>query len=408
MNRLVSAVTVVAVLVGGGLWWSASDGGYDVTVVFPSAPLLVSGSPVQVAGTQVGTVEGLSVEGGKAMVRIGLDEAFAPVHAGTTARIEYKALLGERIVALEPGDRHNPPIPSGGVVVGGRERVELDHVLDALDPPTRERLVSLVAQLDETVTTRPDAVRDTLATGGPAVEALGEVLAAVGDDGPALRDLVLRVRDLAADLNGRRGEVRTVVDGLDGALSGLAGRHEALAAALQELPATLEQADETLARVPAAADAATGLLEDLRPATTRLPALAADLRPLVADARATMADLRPAMGALQSLLGHTPRTLDLTASFVPRTEELLGNILPVLAFARPYTPEVAGAVSNLASAAAGYDANGHYVRVYTGAGGASFNSLPATPPPGLRMRPDRPPGALEDQPWTDAHGSEIG
>ena len=68
------------------------------------------------------------------------------------------------------------------------------------------------------------------------------------------------------------------------------------------------------------------------------------------------------------MLDETPSLLDEAHAVVPPVTGVLSSLLPVLDYLRPYTPELAGLLSNLASASANYDANGHFLRVYVSSG----------------------------------------
>jgi phospholipid/cholesterol/gamma-HCH transport system substrate-binding protein len=203
------------------------------------------------------------------------------------------------------------------------------------------------------------------------------------------------VRDLAERLVARRDSVRGIIDGFDRNLARTATRSEELAAGLEELPATLRSADSVLGRVPSAAAAALPLLRDLLPAVEALPAAASDLRPFLAELRPALGELRPALVSLAAVLDETPALLD------------TAHTLPVLEYLRPYTPEVAGLLSNLASASANYDANGHFLRIYVSSGSLLLGSVTGQLNPGITANPDRVPGELEGQPLTDAAGSSV-
>jgi phospholipid/cholesterol/gamma-HCH transport system substrate-binding protein len=407
-RRLVTigAAVVVAVLVLAGVLRLAgfADGDkYHATFVFPHATNLFGGSRVQIDGFNVGLVDGLDVRDGKALIKVTLDSKHAPLREGTTARIDYQSLPGERIVQIDPGPKTNAALPDGAMITATTPRVELDQVLTALDPDTRAAVRRLVPGLDEALAGHEEDLGRTLEAAGPALHAATDVLEAIGSDGPALQTLLTSVRDLAERLVARRDSVRGIIDGFDRNLEHTAKKSEDLAAGLDELPATLKQADSVLGRVPAATAAALPLLRDLRPAIEALPAAAADLRPFLAELRPALAELRPALVSLAAVLGETPGLLDKAHAVVPPVTGVLSSLLPVLDYLRPYTPEVAGLVSNLASASANFDANGHFLRVYVSGGLLSAGVLNPT----ITKNPDRAPGELEGQPLTDAAGSAV-
>lgn len=382
-------------------------GGYEAKIVMPTAINLVDGSRVQVGGTDVGTVSGLSARDGRAVIEIELDEQIAPLHAGTTAVIAWKSALGERIVELDPGPTENPVVPSGGLIEGTVSRVELDRVLAALDKPTRKRLRSLLQWSDQTLSGEEKSLNATLREVGPTVKVLGEVLRGIGSDGPAIRALVTRLNKLTGILATRQGDVRGVVENLSGAVNASAQYNRQLRQALAELPSTLKTAEATLDSVPSAVEAAAPLLEDLAPATKSLRSVVGDLRPVLRDLRPTIDDLRTTLGATDELLRHTPGLLDTLHEVTPGVTGVLTDYQTALDFLRPYTPEIMGFFANWASAAANYDTIGHYARVWIQSGPTSANINPGIMPPGVEKDVERVPGELEGQPWTDAYGSGM-
>ncbi|MBW0089267.1 MCE family protein [Pseudonocardia sp. KRD-184] len=384
------------------------NGPYRVTVVLDNAANLIQGSLVKVNGFDAGRIEELDVVDGRARLSLVLDREYAPLHDGATVNVVWKALLGERLVNLTDGPAGNAEIPSGGMLTGEQPApVELDTVLAALDPPTRERLNSLTRNLDDTLTDSEADLNATLRTAGPAIGALGDVLRGLGTDGEAVRQLVTRLNETMAILARRDGDVSRVVDQLGGAVDQIVAQREALGGTLQELPPTLRQARTTLDSVPGTVEEVTPLLEALEPATARLPGVAADLRPLLSDLRPAIADLRPTLDSASELLQFTPGLLDSGTATVPDIEQTVAGITPALAFLRPYTPELAGFLTNWNSANANFDRNGHYARIYVTAGAENVNVNPGVLPPGTTKNLAPLPGELVGQPWTDAFGEGM-
>ena len=138
-----------------------------------------------------------------------------------------------------------------------------------------------------------------------------------------------------------------------------------------------------------------------------LPAAAADLRPFLTELRPALAELRPTLASLAVVLDETPTLLDQAHAVVPPVTGVVSSLLPVLDYLRPYTPELAGLISNLASASANYDANGHFLRIYVSSGSLLLGSVTGQLNPAITKNPDRPPGELEGQPLTDAAGSTV-
>jgi phospholipid/cholesterol/gamma-HCH transport system substrate-binding protein len=383
---------------------SAGGGGARATFVFPDAANLINGSRVQIGGFAAGRVTGIEPKDGKAFVHVRLDSGHSPLREGTTARISYQSLLGERVVDVLPAPGGNAALPDGAVLTATTTRVELDQLFNALDPPTRAAVSKAFPGLDAALAGHEADAQATVDTAGPALDALAEIVQAVGSDGPALHRLLTSLQDLSARLAARKDAVRQTIDGFDRNLEAVSGQAGALGQAIDKLPGTLAQAQSALGKVPGAAAAAVPLLRDLLPAAQALPAASADLRPFLADLGPTLVDLKPTLAALSGLLVETPGTLDRAHSVLPPATGLVASLLPAIDFLRPYTPELAGAIANFASASANYDRNGHYLRIFASSGSAFLDESPFLLNPALSQKPDRKPGELVGQPMTDARG----
>lgn len=406
-RTLFAAIGAGALLVATVGVVAGSGDGYTVDVVLPAATNLVKGSEVEIDGATAGRVKELQTRDGKAVVTVALEDDYAPLHDGTTARVSYKALLGERILELFPGKDSATALSDGALVEGSVDRVELDQVLAALDKPTRVRLQSLLDRLSTTLDGKEGEVQSTIQTLGPAVEALGQVLEAVGSDGPTIRKLVTRLSTLMTTLDEHDGELESTITDLTTATGTIAANRRQLATALADLPETLQTAEATLRDVPDTVEAASPLLEALAPGMEQLPGVAEQLEPVLRDLRPTIAQLRPTLGSAQALLDHTPALLDGAGSVLPQADQVLGDLGPALTYLRPYSPELVGWLANWGSAAANYDANGHYLRAFIEEGSTSLVNNPGLLPPGVTRKLNRLPGESEGQPWTDAHGSEM-
>jgi phospholipid/cholesterol/gamma-HCH transport system substrate-binding protein len=403
---------VLAVVALAGTWigFKVLGGGasYHVKVVLGSATNLVVGGTVDVNGFKAGKISRLSVRDGKALVELSLNSSYAPLHDGSKVVVDWKALLGERVVYITDGSRSNAKIPSGGMIAGSQaEPVELDRVLTALDAKTRGHLVSLVKSLNSTIggKTNEQNLSATLQSAGPALQALGGVLRALGTDGPAIKNLVSQLNSMVTTVSSRDANIQVMIDDLAHLTTLTAAQRQSLTDALKRLPATLQVANKALGDVPGAVANSVPLLKDLRPATAQLPGAAHNLKPVLVSLQPVATRLRSSLSAVAQLLQYTPGLLSAANTTLPGIESTLTYLQPVLSFLRPYTPEAAGFFATWGSAFANYDANGHYARAFAQASGTSLNVNPGVQPPGTTNAPYPLPGATGGQPWTDAAGS---
>jgi phospholipid/cholesterol/gamma-HCH transport system substrate-binding protein len=408
MIRLLAAVAVLASLVVGSVYAFSAGQIRRHSVVVPAATNLVEGTPIRVNGFPAGIVEDIAAVGNQARIAFTVDPDFAPLHEGATVRIGWKALLGERFVEVIDGPADAPELPDRAMLEGKMPApVEIDDVLSMLDQPTRQQLASLVRGLDSTVTASAPDIQETLRTAGPAVGALGDVLRGVGTDGPAIRQLVVRVDDLVTALAGRDAELRAVIAQLADSSSAMATRGDQLREVLNRASGTVALATDVLDEVPPTVDEAAPLLDELAEATDKLRPVAADLRPLLADLRPAVNDLRPTLDGLSRLLGDAPAMLDSLRTTIPKTNQALVGLTPTLDFLRPYSPEMVGWMANWASAMANYDVNGHYTRGMVQGGVEAWNANPGFTGPGVEKDPRPLPGAAAGEPWADAFGEEM-
>ena len=395
------------VLAFGGYAWATSDSSYTVSAVFPNASNLFVGSKVIADGYAAGSVKDITVRDGKAVVTLSVDHEFGPLHDGAKAEVIWKAVLGERLVQITDGPTNGAPLGDGAMLPGvQQEPIELDTVLSALDPATRTNVASLVNRLQATIAGRESATNNTLASAGPALQQLGNVLNDVNTDGAAINEIVNQVNATLQIIQSRGQAVSTIVTALANASQTVAAQQQAMGQTLSALPPVLQQATATLSRVPATVSNAMPLLQDLAPVTGQLRTTSMNLRPILTDLRPTVAQLRTTLGSLSNLLGVTPGLLNTANATVPGLNQAFTSLTPVLDFLRPYTPEIAGWATSWGSAGGNYDNNGHYVRFHILAGAESV--VPSsTAGPGVVQNFTPAPGSPVGQPWTDAAGSGM-
>jgi phospholipid/cholesterol/gamma-HCH transport system substrate-binding protein len=400
-------VLVAGLLVATGLVAFGTGDDYELQVLVPSAEGALEGAPAFIDGFPAGTVTDVGVQGDSAKLTVEIDEEHAPLHAGTVARIGWNSLLGRRLVEVMPGPEANPELPDGQLVESDYERVELDDVMAALDAPTRRHVQQLVSQLDATLQGRERDLNRTLDTAGPFVGELGAVLEQIGGDGPAIRSLVSRLRQITATLAARDRETAQTVTNLSALVQETVTQQRNVAAALAELPATASAGTRFFRTVPPAVDRTVALLHDVRPATQRLPSVARKLNPVLSDLRPTVDRLRPTLAAARSLLRQTPGLLDTGAQTLPEAESAVRAFQPAVTFLRPYTPEVIGFLNNWASLFSAKNSEGHFGRALVPASGSSLSNNPGVLPPGMTQWGAPAPGQLVGQPWTDANGDQV-
>ena len=285
---------------------------YEVKAAFATSNNLRPGSPVRIAGVEVGkvtTVERAGREG--AVVTMRIDDEGRPVHSDATAKIRPRIFLeGNFFVDLTAGSPSAPELEDGATlpVQQTATPVQLDEVLTALQSDAREDLKVLLREygkglqgagargFNRSLPYWEPAYRDSAIvaeamlgeTGHDLsgfVKNAGATAAALDRNGERLKSLITDFHTTAAAFAREEGNLRAAVgelpDTLDASMPALAALNEAfppLRALATELRPGVQTSEETL-------DVSLPFVRELRGLVSEaeLRGLAADLRPTVPD-----------------------------------------------------------------------------------------------------------------------------
>jgi phospholipid/cholesterol/gamma-HCH transport system substrate-binding protein len=140
----VAAMTIFLVMGGKGFWWQR----YSLKALFPNVQGLKPGSPVRVAGKEIGSVMGVDFAGDQVVVSFDVNrEAQSKITDQSRATIGSVSLLGEGAVDITIGPR-GTPIPQGGYVPTGKPAAALSDVTTQASEGI-EQLTGLIKDLRE-------------------------------------------------------------------------------------------------------------------------------------------------------------------------------------------------------------------------------------------------------------------
>jgi phospholipid/cholesterol/gamma-HCH transport system substrate-binding protein len=121
---LVAAATIFLVMGGKGFWWQR----YSLKALFPNVQGLNNGSPVRVAGKEVGSVIGVDFAGEQVEVVFEVNRSVSNrITDQSRATIGSVSLLGEGAIDITMGTR-GTPIPAWGYVPTGKTPAALSDV----------------------------------------------------------------------------------------------------------------------------------------------------------------------------------------------------------------------------------------------------------------------------------------
>ena len=396
-----AAVVVLYLAFGGPLPFSHQ---YTVDAIVQSANELHGGSPVRIAGVNVGKVTKVKAgPGTTAIVEMAIDDGGRPIHRDATLKIRPRLFLeGNFYVDLKPGSPSAPELRDGGTIPLSNTAtpVQLDQVLSALNRDTRDSLRTLVEQAGGSLAQGgAQAIDASFAPAVPAYKGAAILAQSARGTHPGdLRSTIADTERIVRALNDRRDQLASLISSFNVTAGALASRSAQLRASLRGLSATL---DET---VPALTDVGASLPE--------LQRFASQVRPLLRRAPHTLDLAAPLLVQLNALLAPRelpelvttarPAVSTLRALEAPLTE-LLGKVTPVSTCVRdhatpvlesklddgthstglPVYKELFDGFVGLASASQNFDGNGPSVRYNGGYGEQLFST--GTLPSGDRL-----------------------
>jgi phospholipid/cholesterol/gamma-HCH transport system substrate-binding protein len=272
---------------------------YQVTVPVENAAGLSPGSDVMIAGARAGSVEGIGLGTGVALVKIDVDAEHAPLRRDATVSVRPKSLLGERYLALDPGQAADT-LPAGAELppTSVTSSTSLEDVVNTFDQPTRDKLQTLVVELGGGLAGRGQELNAGLGAGRQDLDDLRGIASTLASRDAELQRVIADLDGVTRELvrSDRRQELGALIQNLESLLHNLAGQEAQLKQALAETNAAL-------ARTANALNGTAGSLGDIAhqlPVTVHL----ADL--IMADLAPDSDVLLPHMDQLNTAIGEGP------------------------------------------------------------------------------------------------------
>lgn len=300
---------------------------YMVRVQLENANGLREGSRVEIGGLAAGKVAKLDVDArDRVVANLELDSA-ARIGAGASVAIQAKNLLGEKSLQLRVGDLTKPQ-PSGSIIAPTRveNSVDLDKVLDVLEPTTRARLGILINEAGGAVAGRRQDLGEILRQLPSTFAAATNVVDQLVNDNRTLGQLIDRSDRFVARFAAERRQIGAFVDTAGQTAATVSARRKELSHTLQATPRTLDELQT--------------LLGELERTTVPLGPAARSIADTAPSLTATLTAVRPFQRAAAPALDEAVRA-------APQLTRLGRQAAPVLRRARP----TVDAVATLATAA---------------------------------------------------------
>lgn len=182
---------------------------YTVQASFDDVSGLLIDDNVKVAGVPIGKVTGISVEEGRAMVTMEIDDD-RTLPADSTASIRWRNLIGQRYVYLNPGEAPTS-LTDGATIEDTTNVVDLGELFNRLGP-----IVASVdpAQVNDFLDTVTSALEGNEADLSQALDDLAFVVQSLGERDQSIGRLIENLEVVSRTVADRDAQIETMLDNL--------------------------------------------------------------------------------------------------------------------------------------------------------------------------------------------------
>jgi phospholipid/cholesterol/gamma-HCH transport system substrate-binding protein len=362
---------------GGGLPTLSDD--YEMQAILPTSAALAPGARVTMAGAEVGSVHSVKRQGLGSLVRLTIEDSeVAPVPKDSRVRLRAHTPVGENYVEVIVG-RSKQMLGGGDTLpmTSADDYVDVDQILSILQGSARDRARRMLQGAGGALRGHGDELNALLGDTAGALETGSGVVKVLSDDRRQLSRLIQQLGDVSAAIGERGSAVRTLARQGRATAEAVAARDAALRNLVDELPRSLRQIRGTSRLVDTVSGQAAPVLADVAVAVRQIRPSVRRLQPAAHIGRGVVSELGAAAPRLEKTLAGLRRVAPPAAKALPSVKRVFCELNPVIRYLKPYTDDVISAVGGLGSAANSYDALGHVIRL---TGIVSDNTLVAMPP----------------------------
>jgi phospholipid/cholesterol/gamma-HCH transport system substrate-binding protein len=224
---------------------------------------LDDGADVRLAGIKAGKVDSMRIEQGTVIVKMLIDDKLE-VKRDSIARLDFRALSGERFISLSLGTPTAPPAKPGDVLEGETPASFADAVdqLSTVAENVSDLTQSLRANSERLLANLADLVEENRTALGATTQNLASITGKL-DRGTGTLGLLLNDPALYERVSSTMGEVRQSVQDLGTVASSLAEGRGTLGKLMTEDGGLYEEMRETVGNLNATARNAQEITDNL-------------------------------------------------------------------------------------------------------------------------------------------------
>jgi phospholipid/cholesterol/gamma-HCH transport system substrate-binding protein len=378
--------------------------GYEVSATFQNAANIRTGSPVRIAGVNVGEVKSVEQVGEDSRVTFTVTNEGRPIHTDAFVKIRPRIFLeGNFFLDVNPGSPSRPELASDGSIPIGHTAtaVQLDEVLTALQSPVRQNLRDLLegfgTALDHVPTATEDLTQDPDVQGLSAADALNKTFdygaaagkntaivnqAFLGTKPHDLSELLRSTSRLFATLGSHEQQLKDLITNFNTTTGALADESDNLSETVRLLAPTLTTARSSLVHLNDSLPFLRTFAIELRPGVAELPATIRAADPWLAQTKPLLS--KAELGGIARLLrkgtpglsGATGAGLSAFPSLTKTSRCVSDVLVPTgdqvitdgFGTGEPNYREAFYGFADLTGESQNFDGNGPYVRFQSGGG----------------------------------------
>jgi virulence factor Mce-like protein len=330
MSRFTAGLITVVLLAGGSYFGFTKlnpfASPYELSAVFQTANNLKPGSPVRIAGVDIGKVKSVeSIAGDRAAARVEMEieKDGLPIHTDAELKVRPRIFLeGNFFVDVHPGSPSAPLLADGGDPIPMTQTaapVQLGQILEALQSDTRSDLQVFLKEYSEGLAGEgARGFNESLRFGESAFRnsALANDATLGQDPDRDVQRLLRGQQRTFAALVRDETALKSLVTDFNTTAAAFAAEDAALEATLPALRDTLRVGQPALASLNDALPSLRAFAVDALPGTrSSAPTLRASL-PFIRQARALVGE-DELKGAARELRRQIPRLVGLNRTTVP-------------------------------------------------------------------------------------------
>lgn len=298
------------------------------------------GQTVDLSGVKIGSVQGVNLESGRAVVTMNIDPKYAPlIHTDSSLLLRPRTGLQDMTIEIDPG-QNNKEVQEGSTIplANSEPNVNPDQILASLDGDTQSFLQLLLQGGAQGLYGHSEQLSAGLRRFDPTVRDIARINGALAKRRQNLRRVITNFGKLSAELGHRDTQLARFVRSSNTVLGSFAKEQNAIRATLQEFPPTLQQTQSTLTSANKFAQILGPASRKLIPSAQALAPALRQVRPLFRETRGPLQNqIRPFARAVQPALKHINQASQPLASTTTSLSKGFNN-LNLLLNALAYNP----------------------------------------------------------------------